>query len=302
MLSTREAQIVQKLEEWKQQEGELPSLVDLYRELLAIQSKAKTELMASRQDLVDSTIPQATIDERLAQGLPLLSLSDLSLDWEQVKAVFQEVVVTVAKYSPDLPREIDSLKNIASNLPLLQRTMGEWYQGSSLASIAQTNSVDVDLLSFVIHTTLQSFLLLHSEALQPKVNQEFWRRRYCPICGGKPDFAYLDKERGGRWLLCSRCDAEWLFLRLECPYCGTPSQDALAYFTDDEGLYRLYVCEQCHTYIKTIDLRHTEKEVLLPLERIMTLDMDKQGQEKGYKPGHSEVSSPAMSPSEGQEE
>jgi len=26
-------------------------------------------------------------------------------------------------------------------------------------------------------------------------------------------------------------------------------------------------------------------QVLLPLERVMTLDMDGQGQEKGYKPG-----------------
>ncbi|MBA7684396.1 Protein FdhE [subsurface metagenome] len=76
-----------------------------------------------------------------------------------------------------------------------------------------------------------------------------------------------------------------LFQRLECPYCGNQNQAALAYFTDDEGLYRLYVCEQCHTYIKAVDLRRTESQVLLPLERVMTLDMDREGQEKGYKPG-----------------
>ena len=34
-----------------------------------------------------------------------------------------------------------------------------------------------------------------------------------------------------------------------------------------------------------IDLRRTESQVLLPLERVMTLDMDREGQEKGYKPG-----------------
>ena len=90
---------------------------------------------------------------------------------------------------------------------------------------------------------------------------------------------------GLRGLLCSRCDAEWLFQRLQCPYCGTQNQAALAYFTDDEGVYRLYVCEQCHKYIKTIDLRHTESEVLV--ERVLTLDMDRQAQEKGYKPGWS---------------
>jgi len=84
-----------------------------------------------------------------------------------------------------------------------------------------------------------------------------------------------------------------------CPYCGTKDQNALAYFADDEGLYRLYVCEQCHTYIKAIDLRHTESEVLLRLERVMTLDLDRQGQEKGYQPGYSKVSSLAIPRSEG---
>ena len=286
MLAAMETQIVQKLEEWEQRDGGLPSLVHLYRELLAIQSRAKTELRASRQDLLDSIITQPAIDERLAQGSPILSFTDLSLDWERVKTVSQEVVVVVTKYFPDLPGERENLKKMAANIPFWQRAAREWYQGSSLASIAKASNVDIELLSFVVQTTLKTFLSLYSEVLQSKVKQELWHRRCCPICGGKPDFAYLGKETGARWLLCSHCDAEWLFLRLECPYCGTQKQNDLAYFTDDEGLYRLYLCEQCHNYIKAIDLRRTEAEVLLPLERIMTLDMDRQAEEMGFQPGH----------------
>jgi FdhE protein len=71
---------------------------------------------------------------------------------------------------------------------------------------------------------------------------------------------------------------------LQCPYCGTQDQNALAYFTDDKGLYRLYVCEQCKHYLKAIDLRQAEAEVLFPLERFYTVDMDRQAQEQGYKP------------------
>jgi len=121
--------------------------------------------------------------------------------------------------------------------------------------------------------------------LLPEVDQERWRRQYCPVCGGPPDFAYLDKDAGARWLLCSRCDAEWLFQRLQCPYCGSQDQSALAYFTDDEGLYRLYVCEQCKRYLKAIDLRQTESEILLPLERLLTFELDVQARGKGYRPG-----------------
>ncbi|MFC2002485.1 formate dehydrogenase accessory protein FdhE [Chloroflexota bacterium] len=135
------------------------------------------------------------------------------------------------------------------------------------------------------HLTVDYQLVSHAKALYGSVNQERWRRGYCPICGSSPDFAYLDKEYGARWLLCSRCDTGWLFQRLECPYCGTQDQNALAYYTDDEGLYRLYICEQCHQYLKAVDLRQAKSEVLLPLERLFTLALDAQAQEAGYSPG-----------------
>jgi FdhE protein len=126
-------------------------------------------------------------------------------------------------------------------------------------------------------------LSAHAHALLPMVPQEEWYKRYCPVCGGEPDFAFLDKERGSRWLLCSRCNAHWLFIRLACPYCDNQDMNTLAYFTDDESLYRLYVCEKCQRYIKAIDIRKTETEVLLPLERIHTLDLDRQAYESNYK-------------------
>jgi FdhE protein len=134
---------------------------------------------------------------------------------------------------------------------------------------------------------LKPFLKAYAEVFRPEVEPEFWRRQYCPICGGKPDFAYLEKEMGGRWLVCSRCDTEWLFMRLKCPYCGTQTQSDLAHFTSEEEphLYRLHTCERCHTYIKVIDLRCSETEILIPLERVLTIDMDKMGEEKGYAPG-----------------
>ncbi len=119
-----------------------------------------------------------------------------------------------------------------------------------------------------------------SALMTPQDVASSWRRGYCPICGGKPNFAFLDKERGARWLLCSRCDAQWLF-----QHCGTQDQNALAYFSSDDGLYRLYVCEQCKSYVKAIGLRQTEAEILLPLERVLTADMDRQAQEKGYISG-----------------
>ncbi len=282
MLAANEAQIFHKLEEWEQREGQLPESIQFYRELLQIQSEAKSHIIVEKPNL-----DKDLIHDRLSEGMPLLLFADFSPDWLQVRTLFEQVTAWAGKDSKAPPGESERLRKISRNRSLLREVAKAWYQSDSLADIARAEDVDHELLTSAMAATLKPFLFAYAKLLLPSVNQELWRRRYCPICGGKPDFAYLDKEGGARWLLCSRCDTGWLFLRLECPYCGTQNQDALAYFTDDQEsyLYRLYICEQCRTYIKTIDLRRAESEVLLPLERVMTLDMDKQAQEKGYRPG-----------------
>ncbi len=279
-----ESKILDRLEEWEQREGRLPQVIEFYREILQIQNESKRRITVRKPSLADSLM-----QDRLREGIPLLLFKEFSPEWQQVQTVFEQVVVWTAKGCEDYLEEGRNLVNIGRNRSLLRRVARAWYQGRSLIDIARAQRIDDQLLNSTIAATLKPFLSVYATLLLPKVEQELWRRRYCPICGGKPDFAYLDKERGARWLFCSHCDSKWLFQRLECPYCGEQNQDDLAYFTDDKRLHRLYVCEQCHTYIKAIELGRAESEVLLPLERVMTLDMDKQAQEKGYKPGHSEA-------------
>lgn len=279
MSSETEAKMLQKLDELEQREGELPSFVQLYRQWLRLQSEARSRFTTPKPNLGEDVI-----SNRLTQGIPLLSFEDLSLDWAQVQGLCREIIRSVAKDSPDASKEAKTLGNILSRKAVLKEVVRAWYEGSSLIPIAMRHSVDGGLLGLVVAAVAKPFLSAHSEVLLPKVDQESWRRRYCPICGGRPDFAYLDKEMGARWLLCSRCDAEWLFQRLECPCCGCQDQDALAYFTDDKELYRLYVCERCKRYLKAIDIRRAESEVLLPLERLLTFELDIQAWEDGYSP------------------
>ena len=283
MTSKVDSKILDRLEDWEQREGQLPNFTQLYRELLQIQSEVKSRIIVAKPDLAEDLAR-----DRLRGGIPLLLFKDFSPDWHQVKTVFEQVVVWAAKDSENPPGESERLRKIGRNRSVLKKAAKAWYEGYSLGDIAIAEGVDEVMLTSAIMVTLKPFLFVYSSLLLLDVDQDLWRRRYCPVCGGKPDFAYLDKERGARWLLCSRCDAEWLFLRLVCPYCGTQNQDALYYFTDEEShLYRLYICEQCHTYIKAVDLRRAEADVLLSLslERMMTLNMDRQAQEKGYRPG-----------------
>ena len=130
---------------------------------------------------------------------------------------------------------------------------------------------------------MRPFLAAASEALSPLVVPELWRRHRCPICGGQPDLAFLEREAGARWLVCGRCDASWLFQRLQCPHCQNQDNHTLGYFTSEEGgAYRLYVCDRCKGYLKAVDLRRVPGEFAPAVERYLTAALDLQAREAGY--------------------
>jgi FdhE protein len=176
------------------------------------------------------------------------------------------------------------MDDISANAELLKEALKVWFGGSTVSSQVKIKKSEPNpIIGSILQATLYPWLTAYASELLPLIKVELWRKQYCPVCGGSPDFAYLEKEKGERWLVCSRCDAQWPFYRLTCPYCTNQEHKDLAFFSDDKGLYRLYVCEKCHRYIKAIDLRKTSEETLLPLERVMTLDMDRQAIEQGYK-------------------
>ena len=222
----------------------------------------------------------------MERGQPLIAFDELALDWPLLRETGNEVTAIFAGY-PELFGELpEKMRKSGAGRLLTRKAVKAWFKGAGLPTTISASAASENLLSAIAQATLKPFLAGHAKTLVGRFDPERWRRPYCPICGGSPDFAFLDKERGARWLLCSRCDTEWLFQRLECPCCGTRDQNALAYFTDDEGLYRLYVCEQCKQYLKAIDMRQTGARVLLPLERLYTLDLDRQARENGYQPCH----------------
>jgi len=269
--------ILDKLQEGPQKEGSLPQFLELYKQLLLIQVEVKPNIPSNHHLLTKDEI-----DAMLIKGVPLLKWDALYIDWPIFHTLFRKAATVIGEQTEPAYK---GLKDAAFDIPVLQEIAKAWYEGSSLSPWATRYSIEEEVLAAVIHCAIKPFLTAQAKAIRGLVDQEHWRRRCCPVCNGKPDFGFIDKEKGARWLLCSRCDTEWLFQRLECPYCGTTNQKELAYFTDDQELYRLYICQKCRTYLKTIDLRKTETEILLPLERVMTVDMDRQGQEKGYKGG-----------------
>jgi len=272
-----DSRVLEKLGDWQEEEGSFPEILEFYRALLRIQVEARAVIPSAQPKLT-----KTEVSVQIRKGIPLLKWDALSADWTIFQNLFQAAISAIDEHTTS---ECENLKKVASDISLLEEATKSWYEGSPLSPWADARGIDEELLAAAIHCAIKPFLTAKAEMLIDLIPQEQWRREYCPICGGKPDFAYLDKERGARWLVCSRCDSEWLFQRLGCPYCGNKDHEAQAYFADESDLYRLYVCQSCKTYLKAIDLRHAESEVLLPLERVLTADMDRQGQEQGYRGG-----------------
>jgi len=268
--------ILDKLDEWKRETGASPELVEFYAKLLTVHSR-----MAQLIDTPQPSLSSETADARLNQGFPLTTFDDLNLNLSLLKEIFSEVVSLYAEYPQLFGPLPKSLIEVESYYPHLEEMAQAWYEEAKLPVTVMADDVNEHLLEDIIQATLKPFFANYAKALRTLVNHDYWRRSYCPICGGEPDLAFLDRENGARWLVCSRCDTEWLFQRLGCPYCGNVNQRTIAYFTDD-GLYRLYVCEECKQYLKAIDLRQTQEEIVLPLERLFTLPLDAQAQEQGY--------------------
>jgi len=272
-------QVIDKiLNKMAEAEQPLPSYLELFHQIINVQNQSNIPDLSQSLANLKEKAPQS-----LGKKKPILSFGDLVIDWTETQDLLQKIVGLTKEYLSPTLEETAELDRICTDRALTNDTSKEWFESGTASNKGKKSSDMSPLTASVLQATFYPLLTTYSSELSPMIKQELWYQRYCPVCGGSPDFAFLDKERGARWLLCSRCDAQWLYHRLVCPYCSNDEQKTLAFFTDDKGLYRLYVCDKCHHYIKAIDTRKSEAEILFPLERVLTLDMDRQAQEMKYQ-------------------
>jgi len=281
----RDKAVIQRLDGWSGSNTQWPTSIETGIRLLRLGIEAQPRIGTPKPHLA-----RDAISSLLMQGKSILTFDDLGLDWSSLEELFRAAVRIMIGESAGSQENSKRLNQLATNTPLLRQVARDYYNDTPLSATATEHCIDAPLMEACISAALAPFLAAHSEALSELVAQELWRRKSCPICGGVADFAFLEKDQGARWLMCSRCSMEWLFQRIQCPYCGTQKHESLAYRTNSQGLYRLYTCEECHSYLKAIDLRKAGSDVLLLLERILTVDLDRQAKEANYRPGYRKTS------------
>lgn len=224
--------------------------------------------------------PSLDADARLSRGEPLLRADEFVLDRDLFAQLYKTLCDITARFRPAEADALVELCTLATDPAHLEQFARDYLANTGHAS-SHSSSVS-PLLTFLLNQTLHPFLSAWRHKTKDLVNVSQWYRAWCPFCGGTPDFAALEKESGARRLLCSRCDGEWLFQRTTCPFCGTDAAGTWGYFPGN-GAYRLYTCENCKRYLKTLDRRDLVRETLLPAERILTIGMDVAARQAGYQ-------------------
>lgn len=271
---TRMEEILKGLEKEREKKPELAETIGLHHTLLLAQAEARVSLPYLELEIEEARA-------LLQGGSPLLKLEELEVDWEVFIQLYEEICSTASRHRPELEKEFERIRAFLGNYPDKRSQVVDYLRDGRLRG-AEEMGLHSELLAFVLNNALHPFLRAHAEALAPLVDDGLWYHGRCPVCGGQPDLALLEAGSGARHLLCSRCDSQWLFRRLECPFCGNAEPNRLIYYPSEDEVYRLYVCQVCHRYLKTIDMRQVARKVIPPVERIITVAMDVAAREAGY--------------------
>jgi len=251
---------------------EMASFYEFQGGLFELHEKARQDITATLE-----MIDREALQGRLFHGLPLLAFAQLPIEAEYFAGLGTAMAQALLRYYPDLDGQP------------LPTTPVEWF---ALAErrFAENRADQADesptlrLAETATDLALRPYLAWAAERIMPHLDQEAWKREYCPVCGGAPDFALLEEESGARRLVCSRCNSQWRYRRLGCPFCDTQDFSQIVYYPSEDEVHRLYVCRACQRYLKTLDLRKTgERPVLVDVERITTVALDAAARQEGYR-------------------
>jgi FdhE protein len=271
-------EIAKALRQGVEERPELADTVNLYCALLEIQERAQVSPP-------QPPLTSAEAHARLEQGRPLISPDELDADPASLSDLCARIAFTIAEHRREQVKPLAQIHAWLHERREQTRTIAAEYLRSGQIPNGDRAGINRGLLAFVLSSGLRPFLRARAQALASLVDDAGWYRGYCPVCGGEPDMAALGKGSGRRRLLCSRCDSEWTFRRLGCPFCGNDEPGRLAYYPSDDHTYRLSVCERCRRYLKTIDLRATAAVRPLAAERVLTAGMDVAAEKAGYRGG-----------------
>ena len=254
-------------------------ILDLYQKIREKQRDAKASLKVD-----PISVSKGWKDLLTQEGFPLLQKEDFPIDPESSSILFRSLCEIAKASTPLLSQEVTKIEEVLGSKRLdLTELFKKGIREQRIEQVAEKLALDKKVFLFLLQESVRPSI----EAAVPRLHEEIppgaQLKGRCPLCGSLPSLSLLKEETGKRFLFCPHCAYPWQVDRLACPFCSNNEHETLHYFYGEgEKAFRIDLCDKCHQYIKTIDLR--KMDVLDPiLEDIATLHLDRVGSEKGYR-------------------
>jgi FdhE protein len=268
-----------RIQQIKKKRPGYKEMLDFYQKVREEQKKRKSSLT-----LEPIALKKEWKDLLAKEGFPLLEKKDFPLDIEASLSLFKSFCQIGKEANPHMAEEVRKIEEAVSGKKIdLNNLLKEGVSEQKGEEIVKELGLDKKILLFFIHSSLKPSIETGVEKLSHEIETETWMKGHCPICGSLPCLSLLKEEVGKRYLLCSHCGYQWRIDRMICPFCNNRDQESLQFFyAEEEKTHRVDLCDKCHQYIKTIDLR-TIGETDFLLEDLATLHLDIVASQKGYK-------------------
>ncbi|PKM83256.1 MAG: hypothetical protein CVU89_00420 [Firmicutes bacterium HGW-Firmicutes-14] len=231
----------------------MQNIIHLPRELVDFY----TELTEIQKDFAGSC--GFSIDESgekdAGNGIPLIQVYKPVFRRETVMALFKQNALLVSDHQPGFKKEVETI--LQSSPDLIFQFIETVISGNppeSKAALSDDAHINDDILNFIVRNAVKPLLKEYALHVAGKFKPDKWSESCCPVCGGRPGIARLERENGQRYLRCSMCDTEWLYKRMSCCSCGNEDHESLGILIVEESPgCKIDVCERCRCYIKVID-------------------------------------------------
>jgi hypothetical protein len=274
--SRPESREVRELRELKNTQPDLASAADMQIELLGAQRRIQARV----------PLPSATFDRRKPdhkQRRPVLQFKDIPIDWSDFRLMIRQTADILRRFETLELADYDRIQGLARD-GQIEAVVATWYEAAMAPARRRTDprTHERELPDQVLLLAMRPFLARCAEALLPRLELSDWHQPCCPLCGGEPEFAFINPA-AERLLICGRCTGQWRFDPIACPYCENHDRTRITSFTSRDGRYRIYACDECHRYLKAFDGRDGSRPALLAVDSIATLPLDAAAIQRGYQ-------------------
>jgi hypothetical protein len=271
-----ESREIVALRQLKDDQPDLASAADMQIELLGAQRRIQ-----ARVPLPSATFDRRKPDRQLRR--PVLQFKDIPIDWSDFRLMIRQTADILRRFDTlELP-EYNRIQALARD-GQIEIVVSTWFESAMAPSRRRTDAgtQERELLDQVLLLAMRPFLARCAEALLPRLELSDWLQPVCPLCGGEPEFAFINPA-AERLLICGRCTGQWHYDPITCPYCENSDRSRITSFTSRDGRYRIYACDECHRYLKAFDGRDGSRPALLAVDSIATLPLDAAAIQRGYQ-------------------